>query len=396
MILNSFSITTSTYTPVSYTSTNAPYTIDGGKYTITIDVGTANNWTGLFNYGFTGNSSNLLTIQNLYVTFSSGLLFGSGSSYMSIILKTSGYNPQVTFQNCSLYIPTTVSTNCFTNVYSTTNTLIVGGFIGSIGGASNANSTTMLFNNCIYNGPSIPNGGGFIAGSISTSSYNCTITFTNCVAEINNPSYWATSFSNTATSGGACYMGRYSSLHTLLIQGCISNYATIANFSRMTGMVGNNYKLTATNSYVIISDSSGGFTSTSQRLLWIAGSSPSTSTISNCYFVNQYALNNSPQIYPLSASGSTSVTAVSCAFSSITTNTGYVISSQNTNFTYTYSGSTTGTPFVGNSTYSWDTSIWDNLNNASPTTPPTLKAFTITPFNSSSYTTAGTFPTFAP
>jgi hypothetical protein len=208
-----------------------------------------------------------------------------------------------------------------------------------------------------------------------------------------NPANWGANPCGSSTNTNGFTGGFFSNAsrnHTLSMDQCGVVVSTLnGQTTVLNGFAGGTSLFSSlTNSYVYIADTS---ITTSQKIQFICQGNNSAYTISNCVFIQDPSiLQASTAFYtikqPLSPF-SPKITATECAFSSFTLQTTSITTGTGTNFTYVYDGATDGTPFS-----TWSGSIWTNIGNTSPTTPPYLLAFQTSPWTPSAYTSITSIP----
>ena len=366
----SFSITTATASsfPLNITASSG-ITIQSNPsaysiYVITIDTSSATNWNGLFAI----KTTNTVSISNL----SFNCVSASLTTVNSLVLQSSSstvFNPNVSFSQCSVVVGSDI-----TKITYATDRW--GGFVGNLD--TTLIGSTISLTNCTYEGYVVNQSGclisqGYIGGG---TPYSCTITVSQCFVKVIMPTGY------TAGNNSAGIMGNQVEKHNVTISNTIVNLNNLStfnsgdNFGGFLGNVANGF--TISNSYVIVTSTSG-----SCNINFISSDVNATrsSTVSNCYVVNQASATNSFVFYNYSGTG-TALTLTNCAFQNGTTARSVNAGSSNNVYTYTYATNTSSAPFT-----SWSSSFWSNLNT---TTPPTLSAFTTSPFIN--YTTAISTP----
>ena len=397
-ITGSFSITSATFAsfPRPVNPTTAGITIYGEAQVITINVGTSNDWYGLFN---STGASYLVTVTNLNIVFVSGILNTNGTTQPSLFWSTlpNITNPRVYFSGCSIDM-TSAPVTSYANIVD--NGIQFGGFIGTLDTLVGATAITLT--NCLYRGPYYANGSPYIGGGNANGGapgeIQCTVSYTSCFCDIVNPAGWGASACGSSTNLGGLTGGFFannSNLHTVSMDQCGLVVSTLnGQTTVLNGFAGGTSKFTLlTNSYVYVADTS---ITTSQIIQFICQGNSTAYNISNCVFIQDPAiLQANTAFYTISqpiSSFSPKITAIQCAFSSVTINTStfaFVTAGSETIFTYTYTDATNVTPFT-----SWNspTTVWTNIGNASPTTPPYLLAFQTSPWTFSAYDSITSIP----
>jgi hypothetical protein len=361
--------------PLLYSSTNN-VSFSGvyqqSPYIITIDVGSAVNWSGIFRFANTGYQ---MTFENLIIQVVSANLVAGQSA----ILAQWTSNPTIQIENVQVSIlPTTPSSITYP----------AGTWAGFICALNiNVTGTTISCTNCIYEGFTTQNAGGYVAtgyiGGSPPVPGICTLTFTGCYSYISNP----TSFQTTC----AGFCGNQMRLHNTTISNCIVNLAAInpANSADTIGAFFSSQcsNFSISNSYVIISDTTSicnvSFTSTE-----VTTDGPCS--VNNCYFV----INNSTSgtipvqtLYNFVGNGG-SLSISNSAFQNGTNyNTPSVDTNNITNYYYDFANLLTSIPFSG-----WDLStIWSTSQTTN--TPLILQVFENTPFGG--YSDSSDVPTMS-
>jgi hypothetical protein len=330
------------------------------NYVISIHTSSTTSWSGLFSI----RTTRIVSIFNLSFECVSANLI-QGNSLIVAWAASSGYNPNVSFSQCSVV----VNNDPINITYPPQKW---GGFVGNLD--TQLVGSVISFFNCTYSGFSTGDSGclvsqGYTGGG---TTYSCTITVSQCFIEMIMPT-------GLSTNRIAGIMGSQSRLHHVSISDTIVNIHNIGNLSsndQIGGFIGNaadGYNIT--NSYVVVTAISG---SCIIDFICINYNGIRASTVSNCYFVS--VIQNFT-FYNLQGNGSLT-TLLNCAFQNGTMNIGVNPASSNNIYTYTSTTNTASQPFT-----SWSHSVWSNLNTS---TPPILSVFTISPFGG--YTTASSIP----
>lgn len=398
-ITGSFSITYSASVATDWprpVNPSSPITILGGAQVITIDVGNSNDWYGLFNT--TDVTQQLVTVTNLNIVFVSGVLNTNSSIvnfkpslFWSVLANTT--NPAVSFSGCSIDMTSSQVASYANIIDDISGGTQFGGFIGTLSSTNGATSITLT--NCLYKGPYYANGSPFIGGGNANGapSISCTVSYTYCFCDIVNPTGWGANpcGSSTQTNGiSGGFIANGSNVHTVSMDQCGLVVSTLnGQTTILNGFAGGTSKFSSlTNSYVYVADTS---ITTSQKIQFICQGQTVSYTISNCVFIQDPSILQSNTAFytikePLSPF-SPKITATECAFSSFTQGSTYITTGTGTIFTYTYTDATDVVPFS-----TWSGSIWTNIGNASPTTPPYLLAFQTSPWTPSAYTSITSIP----